>query len=215
MRRTGTQRERDLRAARLAARLATLVGDPRRGLPEPVFRLVSSLTALVNVDLLVRDRRGRTLLTWRDDGLWAPGWHVPGGIVRYKEAAADRVRAVARLELGAEVAFREPPLAVHEIIHPDWKQRGHFLSFLYACRLATPADPARRYGGGAPRHGQWAWHEGCPPDLLSAHDMYRGVLDRRRRSPGRPAGGRRRDPLVVQALFERGSAARRRTNRTP
>jgi colanic acid biosynthesis protein WcaH len=35
--------------------------------------------------------KGRTLLTWRDDESFGAGWHVPGGIIRYKETAADRI----------------------------------------------------------------------------------------------------------------------------
>jgi len=81
------------------------VPDPSAGLPEELFLLFSRMTPLVNVDLLIKNEQGKTLLTWRDDGYWKPGWHVPGGIIRYKETLADRVRAVAKNELGAEVEF--------------------------------------------------------------------------------------------------------------
>ena len=53
--------------------------DPRRGLPDDVFLFVSRIVPLVNVDLLIQDDRSRTLLTWRDDEFFGPGWHVPGG----------------------------------------------------------------------------------------------------------------------------------------
>ena len=71
----------------LSAMIAALeaeIGDPRHGLPEEVFRLVSRLTALINVDLLIQDEGRRTLLTWRDDEFYGAGWHIPGGIIRYK-----------------------------------------------------------------------------------------------------------------------------------
>lgn len=41
---------------------------------------------MVNVDLLIKNvSSNETLLTWREDEYYGPGWHVPGGIVRFKE----------------------------------------------------------------------------------------------------------------------------------
>jgi len=156
--------------------LESLIGDPSKGLPEEVFLFLSRVTPMINVDLLVRDDRNRSLLTWRDDGYWAPGWHIPGGIIRFKETFADRIRAVARGELGADITFGNEPIALNQVIHPSRKNRGHFISLLYECRLTTPPAEALRFRGGAPRPGEWAWHERCPEDLLSVHEMYRAFL---------------------------------------
>jgi colanic acid biosynthesis protein WcaH len=60
-------------------------------------------------------------LTWRDDGYCNPGWHIPGGIIRFKETIATRIKVVARYELGAEVDFDPVPLAINEVIHPSRK----------------------------------------------------------------------------------------------
>src|SRR2546423_437199 len=124
--------------------LASLIGDPRQGLPDQVFVFVSSVTPMVNVDLLIKNGAGQTLLTWRDDEYYR-GWHVPGGIVRYKERRVDRVAAVARLELDAAVAPKGEPLAVNEIMHPTRRARGHFISFLYECDLLAPPAETRKY----------------------------------------------------------------------
>jgi len=149
------------------------VQNPSEGLPEKLFLFVSGITPLVNVDLLIKDGDGRTLLTWRDDGLYAPGWHIPGGIIRFKESMYDRIGAVASGELGAEVEFDPAPLAVNEVIHPARTVRGHFVSLLFACRLTGPLDGGIKHTGGVPRPGQWAWHAGCPDNLISVHEMYR------------------------------------------
>ena len=100
--------------ARTITSLESFVPDPKRGLPEEIFQLVSRLTPLLSVDLLFKTIRRRTLLTWRHDAAYGPGWHVPGGIVRYKELAMDRIHAVARGELGAEVTCEPIPLLVTE-----------------------------------------------------------------------------------------------------
>ena len=64
--------------------------------------------------MLIKNEQNHTLLTWRDDGHYPPGWHVPGGIIRYKETIAERVKAVAKNELGVEVEFNPVPLAMNE-----------------------------------------------------------------------------------------------------
>src|SRR5215471_8801484 len=74
---------------------------PAGGLPEELFRFLTRFVSIINVDLLIAGRTGRTLLTWRDDAIYGAGWHVPGGIIRFQETAADRVHATARSELGA------------------------------------------------------------------------------------------------------------------
>jgi colanic acid biosynthesis protein WcaH len=155
------------------AALDAWVGEPVDGLPLEFFLFLSRFTPIVNVDLLIQDDRRRTLLTWRQDETYGAGWHVPGGIIRYKETAEDRIRATARRELGAEVAFDPQPIAVEPAIDPDRRERGHFISLVYRCRLLGPPNPALRYVQGEPRRDQWAWHTGCPPDLIAAQAHYR------------------------------------------
>ena len=169
----------------LEAAIATIreaVGSATRGLPEDVFLLVSSLTPMINVDLLIQDEARRTLLTWRHDRFYGPGWHIPGGIIRFKESAAQRITAVAAGELGAQVGFDPIPLGVHEITNPNRDVRGHFISLLYACRLESPLDEGRRFNPAAPRNGDWAWHEHAPADLIHQQRIYIPDIDRRHAS---------------------------------
>ena len=155
------------------AALDAWVGEPVDGLPEEFFLFLSRFTPMVNVDLLIQDEGHRTLLTWRQDETYGAGWHVPGGIIRYRETAEDRIRATARRELGAEVTFHAEPMAVEQAMHPDRRERGHFISLVYTCRLLGPPDPALRYLHGRPQRDQWAWHEGCPPNLIAWQAHYR------------------------------------------
>jgi len=154
------------------ATLEAAIGNPHYGLPEEIFLFISRVTPLVNVDLLIQDDIGRTLLTWRDDEFFGTGWHVPGSVIRYREMAADRIRACARQELGAQVAFVNVPLLVSEYISGQ-NNRGHAISLLYRCTLLTPPQENRRAGPDPPSTGEWRWHQGCPPDLLSAQAHYR------------------------------------------
>ena len=153
------------------------VGEPFDGLPEEFFLFLSRFTPLINVDLLIQDDRRRTLLTWRQDDTYGAGWHVPGGIIRYKETAEDRIRATARRELGAEVTFDPQPIAIEQIVEPDRRERGHFISLVYRCRLLGPPEPGLRYEQGKPpSRDQWAWHEDCPADLIAVQAYYRRLF---------------------------------------
>lgn len=152
------------------------IDDPRKGLPEEVFLLVSAITPMINVDLLIKDNERRTLLVWREDK-YGPGWHIPGGIVRFKETIEQRIHEVARQELGAKVKFQDTPTAIRQVIVPDRNERGHFISLLYCCQLQSPLDCAREYISGKPSNGQWKWHEKYPDDMLKVHEMYRKFIE--------------------------------------
>ena len=163
---------------RLISELESFVATPQHGLPDPIFLLISRLTPLLSVDLLIRDGLGRTLLTWRHDDSYGPGWHVPGGILRYQESAAKRIREVARLELGSQVEFEPLPRLIHESIRHNIRDRAHIVSMLYECRLLTEPDASLRFDRAAPRPGHWQWHDNCPENLIQEHRPYERYIGR-------------------------------------
>ena len=156
--------------------LESFVQDPSKGLPEDVFLFVTRITVMINVDLLIKNENNQTLLTWRDDSYYSPGWHVPGGIIRYKENIVDRVMAVAKNELGAEVNFNPVPIAINEVIHETRKNRGHFISILYRCGLVSQPNQSLRCKGALPNKNEWQWHNACPDNMISVHEMYRELI---------------------------------------
>src|SRR5208283_722331 len=105
------------------------------------------------------------------DVYWKAGWHIPGGIIRYKETIAERILTTARTELGAEVEFQPTPLEVNEIICPERKNRAHFVSLLYQCSIVTSPDERLQYKSGVPLPGQWMWHGTCPENIISVHEI--------------------------------------------
>ncbi len=157
--------------------LKQIVKTPEEGLGEELFLWVSSVTPIVNVDLLIKDEKGRVLLTWRE-GMYhfKPGWHIPGGVIRYKETMAQRIKKVAEMELGAEVSCNLHLLAIKEFIFPELKERGHFISFLFECKLLSPPDEKIKYRGGKPKPGEWKWFSKCPENLFEVHKAYKEFL---------------------------------------
>jgi colanic acid biosynthesis protein WcaH len=152
--------------------LESLIEEPSKGLPEEIFLFATRITPMINVDLLIKNEDGHTLLTWRDDGYHKAGWHVPGGIIRFKEKIAKRIRAVALNELGVKVKFKSSPIAVNEVIIPSHKNRGHFISLLHQCTLTGSLKENIRYKRGVPNPGEWAWHRKCPKNIIPVHKMY-------------------------------------------
>ncbi len=151
------------------------VTNPSAGLPDELFFYVSKITPLVNVDLLIKDENGRTLLSWRSDQYAGKGWHLPGGIVRFKETLEARVRKVAETEVGSSIDFDPNPIAINQIINNKRETRGHFISILYKCSLSAGFVPENK-GISRSDPGYLMWHESCPANLLKLHEIYRGFL---------------------------------------
>lgn len=176
-------RDEDLTQA--AAVFDRHVPNPSAGLPDPVFYCISRMTPLINVDLLIKDENGRILLAWRDDRFAGTGWHVPGGIIRFRETMVERLRKVMQLEIGTEVAFDPEPVAIHEIIADHTRDRGHFISLLFNCRLSSSFAPANS-GLEPTSPGFLQWHDACPDNLLPLQGVYRRFMAPSHMSPNTP-----------------------------
>ena len=157
--------------------LDCLVPDPSEGLPEELFLYISRTTPLINVDLLIKDENDRTLLSWRNERYTGIGWHVPGGIVRFKENLETRIKKVAEIEIGTDVSFDPVPVAINQIINPDQAIRGHFISLLYKCFLNGTFVPQNN-GLSGTDNGYIAWHSSCPQRLFKFHEIYRSFIDK-------------------------------------
>lgn len=151
------------------------ISDPSKGLPEEVFLFISRLTPLVNVDLLIKDENGRILLSWRDDQFVGAGWHLPGGIVRFKEKIEKRLMKVAEKEIGTVVEVDPVPIAMNELICNHNTTRGHFISILYKCFLPSKFIP-KNTGLTKTDNGYLMWHNVCPENLINVHEIYRKYI---------------------------------------
>lgn len=150
------------------------ITNPSLGLPEEVFLFVSRITPMVNVDLLIKDETGRVLLSWRSDQFAGTGWHIPGGIVRFKEKLEERILKVAETEIGAIIKFNPNPLAINQI-HCKQNTRGHFISILYECFLSSKYIP-KNIGLSKIDNGFLMWHDFCPIELVEVHEIYRKYI---------------------------------------
>ena len=114
--------------------LENSVKDPTAGLSQSIFYFIGRMTPYINVDLLIQSPIYGTLLTWRDDPYSGTGWHIPGGIIRFKEKIKDRIFKVGKGELGIKIRKFKGPIELNEII-TNKIERSHFISLLYKCEL--------------------------------------------------------------------------------
>lgn len=154
--------------------LETQVKNPTLGLPEDILLFIGSLTPLINVDLLIKDEERRTLLSWRDDQYAGTGWHIPGGIIRYKEDIKTRIQKVIETEIHLPVEFESEPIAVNQLICNS-KSRAHFISLLFKCFIPSKHVLDNK-GLTEKDRGFLKWHESCPTNLIRVHDIYRKYI---------------------------------------
>jgi colanic acid biosynthesis protein WcaH len=150
------------------------IPNSKEGLPEEVFYFVSRITPLINVDLLIKDDMNRTLLSWRDDEYCGTGWHIPGGIVRFKETLETRIKKVATIEINADIDFDPNPIAINQSLFSQ-NTRGHFVSFLYKCFLPSSFVPKNENLTEFQR-GYLQWHNICPENLIKPQEMYKPYI---------------------------------------
>lgn len=93
------------------------------------------MTPYVNVDILVKSKIYGTLLTWREDPHTGNGWHIPGGIIRFKEKIEKRILKVGKNELGINISKFKGPIEINQMIS-NKRERSHFISLLYNCELS-------------------------------------------------------------------------------
>lgn len=156
--------------------------DPKSGLGDELFLFVSSLTPIVNVDLLVYNKQGQFLLTRRNDPHCGGGWHVPGGCVRFKETFEERVLKVAEKELGiTDLTFEHEPIKVFEIFSNkkrdivNQNERAHFITLVFRCE--APVDYHIDNGSlNESDAGYIKWFDKAPEDLLEIQDCYRTII---------------------------------------
>lgn len=158
-------------------KISAYIVDPTKGLPEEIFIFATQITPMVNVDLLVRDKEGRILLSWRNDEYCGTGWHVPGGIIRFKESANHRIEQVALNELGCRVKHGNEPVEIKELIS-DNVARSHFITLVYECEIDGDfsLEEQKRKKGDA---GYLAWHDFFPENMIRVHYAYKNYFKER------------------------------------
>ena len=155
--------------------------DPQEGLTDPLFLFVSSLTPLINVDLLIRDANKGILLSWRDEVFNGRGWHIPGGIIRLRETMDARIQKTALKEIGAKVTYNRTPVMFQEDIvreKREWLKndlvRSHNISILYDCRLPDGFEIEAQGEDIFP--GYLRWFDHYPEDFLGCHERLYGNI---------------------------------------
>jgi len=150
--------------------LEKFVNDPKKGLPTNMFYFIGRMTPYINVDLLIYSKIYGTLLTWREDPHTGNGWHIPGGIIRFKEKIERRIFKVGKTELGINISKFEGPIEINQIINNN-KERSHFISLLYNCKLNR--KELKKLLVICKKNNKIKFFKKPPKNLLRFHNIYK------------------------------------------
>lgn len=166
----------------LKAKMSELGISAEAGLGKDLFVFISSLTPIVNVDLLVYNSKGQFILSRRNDAHCGIGWHVPGGCIRFKESIESRIRKVAESELNlTDFQFDKEPLKVFEIICNEHRnidnqdERAHFVTLVYKC-YAPDSYHIDNKGKTECDSNYLKWFDKLPDDLLKIQQCYKEIM---------------------------------------
>lgn len=152
---------------------------PEKGLGTELFLFSSTLAPVVNVDLLITDRNDRILLSWREDKHDKAGWHIPGSCIRFQETIDISIQRCAMSELGSRVYHSQEPIKVYEFHWnkyreglADQKERAHFITLVYACKLPEGYDLNKNNcPEGIPGHLKW--FDNIPDNIVPIQRCYK------------------------------------------
>lgn len=156
----------------LAEQAEDAIKNAEEGLPDEVFTFVASVTPMINVDLLIV-QNNKLLLSWRDDGRNI-GWHIPGGIIRFKETINNRIIKTSLNEIGATVSYNAVPIKMSEIFM-DYQRRGHFISLLYECSVPDGFE-IDNSGLSENDSGYLKWFDYEPANIVEGQKCYKGYI---------------------------------------
>ena len=148
------------------------IKKPEKGLNENLFLFLTRLTPMINVDLLIKDfKNKKTLLSWRKKGeVYKAGWHIPGGIIRFRENMINRINEVAKIELNTKVKVYPGPINISEIFLKQ-KNRSHFISLLFLCELKKKIPDKNM------KKLKLKWFKAAPKNIIKPHKIYNNLIN--------------------------------------
>ncbi len=146
------------------------IKNPNKGLPDDLFYFIGRMTPYINVDLLIKCPKRGLLLTWRNDDYAGKGWHIPGGIVRFREKIEDRIINVGREELKITINEFSGPISTNEIILKKQLERSHFISLLYDCKIGD--EQLLKLEEIIKKDKKINFFKKKPKDFLKLHEIY-------------------------------------------
>ena len=166
----------ELRNFFLSKIISSFAVDAKKGLGRPLFEAVSGMTPNVNVDLLCYDTNNRFALVFREDKFYGPGWHIPGGVLRFKEKLITRLYLTAKKELNLKKIESVSRVKISEIFASDRDVRGHFISFLYKAK-SLELDKFDDYDASLKYFdGSIAMFYAPPYDIIKQHKQFSHLM---------------------------------------
>ena len=153
---------------------------PYEGLSREIFLVASQLVPLVNIEIIATNKsRNALILIYRHDSFYGPGWHLPGGIIRSREDAHERLRKTLSKEMGIDLSQTSTVrcVGISQAIDQQRPVRSHFISLVFALDINDEdmpcmANPQKMY-----MSGDIASHRDVPTDLIEEHRKYQELIN--------------------------------------
>ena len=113
------------------------------------------------------------MLLWRDDQHYGPGWHLPGGIIRFREQMIKRVEKVAFGECNVVPKNIVGPLEYFESIDIQQRERSHFITFIFSCEIDMPKTQLTFGYDWLVNLKKGKFFKVFPNDMIPLHHKYR------------------------------------------
>lgn len=112
-------------------RLLKIIADEDKGfIPDPAYRAMHKLVPWPAVEVLIYDKGGRFLLSYRDDDF--KGWHIPGGYMRPGESYQEACNRHVRKEKIADRVTNLQLIASHVWLEGEHPM-GYPVSLIFSC----------------------------------------------------------------------------------
>ncbi|MDE2001605.1 MAG: hypothetical protein KGI60_03535 [Patescibacteria group bacterium] len=130
--------------------LVLLLPKLRWPLPYPVFIALCKSVPVIPINLAIMPDSNHILLTYRKDQFY-DNWHIPGMILRYGEKIRNRLRLVAKDELGMRIKN------IRFVGYSEYRDaREHGIGLLFMAQAI-----------GSPSDGRYFPLDGLPEGFLS------------------------------------------------
>ena len=157
-----------------------LLIKPKYGLGKRIFLILSQLTPITNVELIIKTSHNKSLLIFRDDEFYGPGWHLPGGVLRFKEKSSTRIIKTIENEIGVfSPKIQDIKLiGIFEIVNLKMIVRSHFISLIFKVTLEENANQFKDFNPhNEYLNGEVAAHVESPNNLIKEHLKYKDLID--------------------------------------
>lgn len=160
---------RNIPLTELIQEIESRIEDATVNLPYELFLFIYRNATLSHTDIIIRHPQKGVLLTWRDDEIFGPCWHIPGRIIRYKNTIEQTLLDCLRIETG--LTDIDPARIMHIGIYSQQNEhirdRGHAIAAGF--EISITDDELEKIAALHPEEKEARWFTSKPENMFDGH----------------------------------------------